>query len=110
MIQAQKEYSQIYESVINVFDRLVALMGDEIVTTEEYNDILEGDDKDNTLFGGSGDDILIGLEGADTLDGGEGVDLASYETSSAVEINLKHNYADGGEATGDKFEVPEKKK
>lgn len=69
----------------------------------KYNDILEGDDKDNTLFGGSGDDILIGLEGADTLDGGEGVDLASYETSSAVEINLKHNYADGGEATGDKF-------
>ena len=69
----------------------------------KYNDILEGDDKDNTLFGGSGDDILIGLEGADTLDGGEGVDLASYETSSAVEINLKHNYAEGGEATGDKF-------
>ena len=69
----------------------------------KYNDILEGDDKDNTLFGGSGDDILIGLEGADTLDGGDGVDLASYETSSAVEINLKHNYADGGEATGDKF-------
>ncbi|MCT7445314.1 cadherin-like domain-containing protein [Aliarcobacter cryaerophilus] len=69
----------------------------------KYNDILEGDDKDNTLFGGSGDDILIGLGGADTLDGGEGVDLASYETSSAVEINLKHNYAEGGEATGDKF-------
>ncbi|MCG3677686.1 cadherin-like domain-containing protein [Aliarcobacter butzleri] len=69
----------------------------------KYNDILEGDSKDNTLFGGTGDDILIGLDGADTLDGGDGIDLASYETSSAVEINLKHNYADGGEATGDKF-------
>ncbi|MCG3662122.1 DUF2974 domain-containing protein, partial [Aliarcobacter butzleri] len=69
----------------------------------KYNDILEGDSKDNTLFGGAGDDILIGLDGADTLDGGDGIDLASYETSSAVEINLKHNYADGGEATGDKF-------
>ncbi|MDN5112005.1 cadherin-like domain-containing protein [Aliarcobacter butzleri] len=69
----------------------------------KYNDILEGDSKDNTLFGGAGDDILIGLDGADTLDGGDGIDLASYETSSAIEINLKHNYADGGEATGDKF-------
>ncbi|MCG3653499.1 cadherin-like domain-containing protein [Aliarcobacter butzleri] len=69
----------------------------------KYNDILEGDSKDNTLLGGAGDDILIGLDGADTLDGGDGIDLASYETSSAVEINLKHNYADGGEATGDKF-------
>ncbi|WP_257118534.1 Ig-like domain-containing protein [Aliarcobacter vitoriensis] len=69
----------------------------------KYNDILEGDSKDNILFGSDGDDILIGLGGADTLDGGEGIDLASYETSSAVEINLKHNYADGGEATGDKF-------
>lgn len=59
----------------------------------KYNDILEGDDKDNTLFGGSGDDILIGLGGANALM--DGVDLASYETSSAVEINLKHNYADG---------------
>ncbi|WP_404833679.1 glycoside hydrolase family protein, partial [Aliarcobacter butzleri] len=69
----------------------------------KYNDILEGDSKDNTLLGGAGDDILIGLDGADTLNGGDGIDLASYETSSAVEINLKHNYADGGEATGDKF-------
>ena len=41
VVALEKEYSQIYESVINVFDRLVALMGDEIVTTEEYNDILE---------------------------------------------------------------------
>ena len=69
----------------------------------KFNDILEGDSKDNTLFGGAGDDILTGLDGADTLNGGDGIDLASYETSSAVEINLKHNYADGGEATGDKF-------
>jgi len=69
----------------------------------KYNDILEGDNKDNILFGSSGDDILIGLGGADTLDGGDGIDLASYETSSAVEINLKHNFAFGGEATGDKF-------
>lgn len=41
VVALEKEYSQIYESVINVFDRLVALMDDEIVTTEEYNDILE---------------------------------------------------------------------
>ncbi|MCT7567409.1 Ig-like domain-containing protein [Aliarcobacter butzleri] len=82
--------------------------GDRLTDVEnlhgsKFNDILEGDSKDNTLFGGAGDDILIGLDGVDTLDGGDGIDLASYETSSAVEINLKHNYADGGEATGDKF-------
>ncbi|MFY4860127.1 Ig-like domain-containing protein [Aliarcobacter butzleri] len=82
--------------------------GDRLTDVEnlhgsKYNDILEGDSKDNTLLGGAGDDILIGLDGADTLDGGDGIDLASYETSSAIEINLKHNYADGGEATGDKF-------
>lgn len=37
----EKEYHQISEAVINVFDRLVSLMGDEIVSNKEYMDILQ---------------------------------------------------------------------
>lgn len=37
----EKEYRQISEAVINVFDRLVSLMGDEVVSNKEYKDILQ---------------------------------------------------------------------
>lgn len=37
----EKEYSQIAQSVVNVLDRLVSLMGDEIVSNREYMDILQ---------------------------------------------------------------------
>lgn len=37
----EKEYHQISEAIINVFDRLVSLMGDEIVSNKEYMDILQ---------------------------------------------------------------------
>lgn len=41
LISLEKEYSQISESIINVLDRLVSLMGDEIVSNKEYIDILQ---------------------------------------------------------------------
>lgn len=37
----EKEYSQIAQSIVNVFDRLVSLMGDEIISNREYIDILQ---------------------------------------------------------------------
>lgn len=37
----EKEYSQISQSVIDVFDRLVSLMRDEVISNREYIDILQ---------------------------------------------------------------------
>ncbi|MGV2134083.1 beta strand repeat-containing protein [Agrobacterium vitis] len=62
-----------------------------------------GNTQDNTIIGGAGNDTLIGKAGADILNGGDGSDTASYEGSSAVNINLKSNVATGGEAAGDTF-------
>lgn len=36
-----KEYRQIYGSVMNLFDKLVELLGDDILTLKEYSEILE---------------------------------------------------------------------
>ncbi len=36
-----KEYSQIYRIVINLFDQMVLLMGDEKVSIKEYGDLLK---------------------------------------------------------------------
>lgn len=77
--------------------------GVENLIGSKFNDVLEGNSENNTLIGKAGDDILAGKEGADVLDGGDGIDLASYETSQSIAINLKQNFASGGEATGDSF-------
>ena len=76
-----------------------------------YNDILTGDDGDNTLKGGAGDDTLIGGAGADTLEGGAGIDTASYKGSNTgVNIYLSLQDANGysfsqnrGHAQGDRL-------
>ncbi|MGV2122177.1 hypothetical protein ACQZ4R_03625 [Agrobacterium vitis] len=62
-----------------------------------------GSAQDNTIIGGAGNDTLIGKAGADILNGGSGTDTASYEGSTAVNVNLKTNLATGGEAAGDTF-------
>ncbi len=36
-----KEYAQVYRVIINTFDKLVELMGDEVITAKEYKEILE---------------------------------------------------------------------
>ena len=36
-----KEYAQVYEQVMEIFDKLVQLLGDEVVTLAEYGDLLE---------------------------------------------------------------------
>lgn len=36
-----KEYSQVYKLVLGIFDKLVAVLGDELVSLSEYSDLLE---------------------------------------------------------------------
>ncbi|MCK7616264.1 hypothetical protein [Roseibium sediminicola] len=72
--------------------------GDTLVSIEKligsaHNDILRGDASGNVIAGGQGGDILDGQGGLDTVD---------YSASTAgVAVNLKVNYANGGDATGD---------
>ena len=84
-----------------------------------FGDALTGDGSDNTLYGQAGDDVLRGEAGGDRLDGGagndhlyggaggdiliggDGVDLARYDTSSAVHVDLSLGQGFTGDATGD---------
>ncbi|MFR3881648.1 MAG: hypothetical protein ACLTX6_04475 [Lachnospiraceae bacterium] len=37
----EKEYAQIYGIVMNLFDKMVSILGDEKVSAEEYRQLLE---------------------------------------------------------------------
>lgn len=41
MLAQAKEYEQVYEIVLGVFERLVELLGDEVITLEEFRELLE---------------------------------------------------------------------
>ena len=87
-----------------IIERYVAGSGDDNVTGNIADNVLEGRDGNDTLMGGLGNDTLIGGAGADTLDGGEGTDTAAYTGSaSAVTVNLGTSTATGGDAQGDTF-------
>ena len=108
--------------------------GDTLINIENiigsnFNDILKGDQADNTFEGGSGNDTLEGYGGDDTLEGGEGIDTieggdgddtleggadadkidggagndtADYSNSDAgVTVNLTTGTGKGGHAEGD---------
>jgi Ca2+-binding RTX toxin-like protein len=55
-----------------------------------FNDVLMGDDGDNTLIGGAGNDILYGHGGNNSLLGGDGTDVAYY---SGLENDLNDPYS-----------------
>ncbi|EJL01400.1 type I secretion target, putative [Pseudomonas fluorescens Q2-87] len=61
-----------------------------------------GNASDNVITGGAGNDLLIGGNGADQLIGGAGIDIASYEDSGGVTLNLKTGVHTGF-AKGDTF-------
>ncbi len=72
--------------------------GDTLVSIEN----IAGTSYADTLVGGPEDNILRGGAGGDHLDGGAGNDTLDYRGSSAgVTVNLLHNTASGGDATGD---------
>lgn len=50
----------------------------ENATGGSGNDTITGNGADNVLQGGAGNDILVGLQGNDRLDGGAGIDTAVY--------------------------------
>ena len=85
-----------------IIERYVAGSGDDSVTGNIADNVLEGRDGDDTLMGGKGNDTLIGGPGADALDGEEGSDTAAYTGSAAaVTVNLSDGPATGGDAEGD---------
>ena len=87
-----------------IIERYVAGSGDDSVTGNVADNLLEGRDGADTLMGGLGNDTLIGGAGADTLDGGEGTDTAAYDGSAAaVTVNLGTSTTTGGDAQGDTF-------
>jgi hypothetical protein len=78
--------------------------GDDIVSTGAGNDWVEAQDGDDVVNLGSGNDQAVGGRGADTIDGGEGFDYARYDASAeGVNIDLAKGTATGGDATGDKL-------
>jgi Ca2+-binding RTX toxin-like protein len=87
------------------------LSGIEDVRGSNYDDVIIGDEGDNSfvsaggadvLMGRGGDDVLMGGAGADVVEGGEGWDFASYAGSTAaVTLNLETGLVTGGDATGD---------
>ena len=86
-----------------LIERYVAGSGDDNVTGNIADNVLEGRDGDDTLLGGEGNDTLIGGPGADALGGDAGSDTASYAGSAAVTVNLSDGTASGGDAEGDTF-------
>ena len=62
------------------------LAGDDTIYGGPGNDTLIGGDDRDTLRGEAGDDILTGGQGDDILDGGEGTDTADYSHDSEVDM------------------------
>ncbi|WP_123346278.1 calcium-binding protein [Pseudomonas brassicacearum] len=75
---------------------------ERLTFTGTGNFIGRGNASDNVITGGAGNDVLIGGNGADQLIGGDGVDIASYEDSGGVTLNLKTGVHIGF-AAGDTF-------
>lgn len=67
-------------------DRLISI---EDVYGGAYNDVIQGDSKDNYLMGNGGDDYIFGgVGGADTLDGGAGNDLFRHDADANYALVL----------------------
>ena len=85
-----------------IIERYIAGSGDDEVSGNVADNLLEGRGGANSLMGGAGNDILIGGAGADTLVGGHGLDTASYAASAAaVTMSMLDGTASGGDAEGD---------
>lgn len=71
-----------YNDVINGNDKdnmLVGYKGDDTISGGDGNDTLLGGVGKDNISGGKNDDTLSGGDGTDTLDGGEGNDTVNYQ-------------------------------
>ena len=88
------------EGISNVYGLIGNLVIARDTVIENYiagsgNDVITGNEADN---------ILEGRAGADTLNGGGGSDTATYiGSAAAVTVNLTDGTATGGDAQGDTF-------
>ncbi len=71
------------------------ISGFETIISGSGNDVLTGDDTDNTFYGGEGDDVLDGGGlGDDYLDGGDGSDSISFQSAgSGITMDLNADLA-----------------
>ena len=101
-------------------ENITGSAGDDTLRGNGVDNILIGNDGNDSFIAGAGDDLLNGGAGADTLDanggndtliggagadilnGGAGIDTADYSaSSSAVNVNLATGSGSGGDAAGD---------
>ncbi len=75
-------------------DTLISI---ERLEVTNFDDVVTGDNGNNTIDGRGGNDIIEGMNGNDTLNGGAGIDTASYANAgSGVTANLTSGTASGG--------------
>jgi Ca2+-binding RTX toxin-like protein len=71
-------------------------LGDDTLTGDAHDNLLDGRGGNDVLLGGQGSDVLDGDAGNDVLDGGPGTDLVFYDYSPyAVVANLATHVARG---------------
>ena len=76
--------------------------GNDTLDGARGDDELIGGAGDDTLIGGRDDDTLIGGAGADELNGGNGIDWADYFSSSTgLTVDLRKSEDNTGDAAGD---------
>ncbi len=90
------------------FDTLVSIEnvitggGDDLIVGNNENNSLIGNGGIDDIKGGGGADIVNGGPGADNLDGGAGDDTATYfESSGSVTVRLYNGTGVGSDAQGD---------
>ncbi|OOG68665.1 hypothetical protein B0E45_17580, partial [Sinorhizobium sp. A49] len=107
VIRSTDDFGNVYDETFNirtgtgVGDNLTAsaTAGDDIVYGDDGNDTLAGGAGDDSLFGQDEDDVLSGGLGNDRLHGGTGdTDTASYAgANGAVTVNLTTGTATGAD-------------
>lgn len=89
--------------VIANFEQAEGSNHDDVIYGDDGNNSLVGLNGDDEIYGGDGNDIIRGSNGADVLDGGAGNDdRISYQFSNDnVTIDLATQTVSGGDAEGD---------
>lgn len=85
-------------------DQIWAGDGNDIIFGNDGNDVIRGEGGNDLLSGDAGNDVIEGGAEADAMDGGDGIDTLSYEHSpEGVDVDLRENLGQGGDAEGDVY-------